>query len=461
MFGASSNYRTSTTIPSSTANANGQQQQTRGGSAFDNTTTNNIEPNNVTFKHTLHFDASFESANLDYAIQLSDYEYELYIRPDTNNLNKKLWFYFKVSNTFKNQKVLFTIANMSKHKSLYRDGMTPLVKSTSRNYWERIPEKQVYYYMKDNIYYLSFVFVFDNENDFYSFAYCYPYTYSDLQKYLFYIENLNLNYFSRSCLCRTIRHLRCDLLSITTPSNNDSKKPIICITSRIHPGETPSSYVCHGVINFLISNHPIAQRLRDNIRFYIVPMLNPDGVFEGNYRCCSMGYDLNRQWINPDEWCHPTIHAVRKLLLELTNHNNCNNEVNNNNTTNTNNMKGNKPITNNPIDFLIDLHAHSNASNGFMYLSDESDVLFPKYLDKIAKEFSLSDTKKDKDPTKLGTSRRVFGELLNIVKYCYTLEVSFYSYINVEKHVPFTIENYYQLGINLCLALDEYYQLQK
>ena len=39
-----------------------------------------------------------------------------------------------------------------------------------------------------------------------------------------------------------------------------------------------------GAIDFLISNHPIAKILRDHIVFKIVPMLNPDGVYLGNYR---------------------------------------------------------------------------------------------------------------------------------------------------------------------------------
>ena len=39
-----------------------------------------------------------------------------------------------------------------------------------------------------------------------------------------------------------------------------------------------------GMIDFLISNHPIAKVLREHIVFKIVPMLNPDGVYLGNYR---------------------------------------------------------------------------------------------------------------------------------------------------------------------------------
>ena len=39
-----------------------------------------------------------------------------------------------------------------------------------------------------------------------------------------------------------------------------------------------------GFIDFIVSNHPMARVLRDNIVFKIVPMLNPDGVYLGNYR---------------------------------------------------------------------------------------------------------------------------------------------------------------------------------
>ena len=80
--------------------------------------------------------------------------------------------------------MLLNLTNFSKGKSLYRDGMSPLVKSTSRPTWQRLPSRSTYYYKcprhKMN-YVLSFVFEFDSEDDTYYFAYSYPYTYSDLQ----------------------------------------------------------------------------------------------------------------------------------------------------------------------------------------------------------------------------------------------------------------------------------------
>ena len=44
-----------------------------------------------------------------------------------------------------------------------------------------------------------------------------------------------------------------------------------------------------GVIDFLVGNSPEAAALRDNFVFKIIPMLNPDGVINGNYRCSLVG----------------------------------------------------------------------------------------------------------------------------------------------------------------------------
>ena len=51
----------------------------------------------------------------------------------------------------------------------------------------------------------------------------------------------------------------------------------------------------HGVLEFLTGKTPEAALLRENFIFKIVPMLNPDGVINGNYRCNLAGVDLNRQ----------------------------------------------------------------------------------------------------------------------------------------------------------------------
>ena len=77
-----------------------------------------------------------------------------------------------------------------------------------------------------------------------------------------------------------------------------SKKGIV-ITARVHPGETGASYMMKGVIDYLVGPSIGARILRDNFVIKIVPMLNPDGVINGNTRCSLAGVDLNRNWMDP------------------------------------------------------------------------------------------------------------------------------------------------------------------
>ena len=83
----------------------------------------------------------------------------------------------------------------------------------------------------------------------------------------------------------------------------------------MHPGETNSSWVLHGMIEFLVSRE--AQKIRDNLIFKIVPMINPDGVVAGNYRTSFIGKDLNRLFL-PDDPTNPTYSKIDDLLKPET-----------------------------------------------------------------------------------------------------------------------------------------------
>ena len=62
----------------------------------------------------------------------------------------------------------------------------------------------------------------------------------------------------------------------------------------------------NGLLKTLMS--PEAHTLRQNFVFRIIPMLNPDGVVLGNYRCSQLGTDLNRRWDRPNRLLHPSIY---------------------------------------------------------------------------------------------------------------------------------------------------------
>jgi len=91
------------------------------------------------------------------------------------------------------------------------------------------------------------------------YSHCFPYTYSDLQEDLTRIEKdpLCTNFFYRSTLCRSLAGNKCEYLVITSkdkdPMSQKAKaKKGILISARVHPGESNSSWMMKGVIDFLV-----------------------------------------------------------------------------------------------------------------------------------------------------------------------------------------------------------------
>lgn len=236
------------------------------------------------------FDASFETGNLGRVDLVSDFEYDLFVRPDTCSPRLRYWFNFTVDNVRAEQRVVFTIVNLSNSVNLFKDGMTPLVKSSTRPKWQRIPREQVFYYKSaqhQDHHVLSIAFAFDREDDVYQFALTYPYSYS---RYLAHLDNLCAKHphAKRENLATSVQKRKIDVVTITSEDKRQPDelppKRVVLVMSRLHPSDSPSSYVCQGLMDFLVSSHPIAQLLRSYVIFKVVPMMNPDGVFLGNYR---------------------------------------------------------------------------------------------------------------------------------------------------------------------------------
>ena len=127
--------------------------------------------------------------------------------------------------------------------------------------------------------------------------------------------------FSRHALARTLAGNTLDLLVISDSTldlvaGSPSHKRALVMTGRVHPGETNASFMMHGIIDFLLGPSQYAAQLRAGFVIYVVPMLNPDGVILGNYRCSLSGHDLNRAYPAPHAELHPEICAVKKLARE-------------------------------------------------------------------------------------------------------------------------------------------------
>ncbi len=74
----------------------------------------------------------------------------------------------------------------------------------------------------------------------------------------------------------------------------------------------------HGLLDTLLNpkseeEEQLVNTLKDHFEFYIVPMMNVDGVINGNYRCSLAACDLNRKWLKPSKVLHPSVYYTKML----------------------------------------------------------------------------------------------------------------------------------------------------
>ena len=157
-----------------------------------------------------------------------------------------------------------------------------------------------------------------------------------------------------------------------------------------------------GLIDYLTGPSLDAKIIRDNFIFKIVPMLNPDGVINGNYRCGLAGVDLNRCWVDPSPKLHPTIYHAKAMVKQFVQ------EI--------------------EVVLVCDMHGHSRKKNIFMYgCSNKNNVkeqVFPKLLENNSELFSFPDCEFGIQKSKESTARIVIYKEFGIVN-CYTIESSF------------------------------------
>uniref|UniRef100_A0A8C9ZMQ1 Cytosolic carboxypeptidase 1 n=1 Tax=Sander lucioperca TaxID=283035 RepID=A0A8C9ZMQ1_SANLU len=393
---------------------------------------------------SLKFNSQFESGNLRKAVQIRKYEYDLVLNSDINSNHYHQWFYFEVSGMRVGTTYRFNIINSEKSNSQFNYGMQVLMYSvqeaiSGRPRWVRTGTDICYYKnhfarssiaaggQKGKSYYtMTFSTSFSHKDDVCYFAYHYPYTYSTLKMHLSKLEALRTPqiYLRQDVLCKTLGGNGCPLLTITAmPESNSNdhicqfrNRPLIFLSARVHPGETNASWVMKGTLEFLMSTSPLAASLREAYIFKIIPMLNPDGVVNGNHRCSLSGEDLNRQWQNPNPELHPTIYHTKSLLQYLAH------------------------IQRAPLVFC-DYHGHSRKKNVFMYGCSVKETVWqsnisatssdlqedlgyralPKILSQIAPAFSMASCSFVVERSKESTARVVVWREIG-VQCSYTME---------------------------------------
>ena len=421
-------------------------------------------PNPLYNDDNVIFDSDFEEGNLRMAIEISkNKEYDLIMRPETNAKKLYTFFFFSVliksyeNNNEKNNMIKLNIINKPKDKNFYNGQCPVLMFDTSINKWTRntfnvyainngLKNPNLKNEFKS---YFSLTFSFNfKPNVKYYFASCYPYTYTQLRLYL---NTLNKNCYKKIIKFgeagKTFNNNKIPYIVITNFECDEeelNEKKCVLVTGRIHSGETVSSYVVQGLIDFLVNlNNPISKYLRDKFIFKIIPMLNIDGVIFGNYRLNILGKDMNRLWtpnipFNSDE-CDQSSLYINSIIDIIK-----------------------KTLNNRNIFLYCDFHGHSGKHNYFLYgcPKEGNENYHKKFMEIYAKKsniFSLNDCVHKIMPKKMNTCRALLKNVFSVdLSYC--LETSMFSYvlkdeINGKKICPFTIEKYKQIGMDFCLSL--------
>ncbi|KAM6202249.1 LOW QUALITY PROTEIN: cytosolic carboxypeptidase 3 [Rhynchocyon petersi] len=400
--------------------------------------------------NTLVFEARFESGNLQKVVKVAEYEYQLTLRPDLFTNKHTQWYYFQVTNTQAGIVYRFTIVNFTKPASLYNRGMRPLFYSEKeakihRVGWKRVGDQIKYY--RNNLrqdghryFSLTWTFQFPHSQDTCYFAHCYPYTYSNLQDYLSRINDdpVRSKFCKIRVLCHTLARNMVYVLTITNPPKNTElkKRKAVILTARVHPGETNSSWIMKGFLDYILGDSSDARLLRDIFIFKVVPMLNPDGVIVGNYRCSLAGRDLNRSYTSVLKQSFPSVWYTRNMISRL--------------------MEKREVI------LYCDLHGHSKKENIFMYGCDGSSRsktlylqqrIFPLMLSKNCPDkFSFLACKFNIQKSKEGTGRVVMWRMG--IRNSFTMEATFCgSTLGNKRGTHFNTKDLESMGYHFCDSL--------
>nr|XP_022332391.1 uncharacterized protein LOC111129975 isoform X10 [Crassostrea virginica] len=416
----------------------------------------------------LVFESRFESGNLRQARRVGQCEYELVLKTDLYTNRHTQWYYFRVQNAVPGVVYKFRIVNLLKKDSLYNYGMRPLLYSENDaknksqgwiraghhiSYSRNIMHLHCPLLMRGIPYYeLEWQMEFPNAEDTYYLAHCYPYTFTDLKEDLDAMLNSpeRRQWIKREVLCETRAGNSCFLVTCTnfdTSREEQIKKKVVVVTARVHPGESQASWMMKGLLDYITSSDHTAHELRNRFIFKVVPMLNPDGVIVGNYRCSLAARDLNRNYRHPRKESFPTVWFTKSMMEKI--------------------------LERHDILLYCDLHGHSRKHNVFMYGNNTSEVeaddgvgaaqaylrerLFPWLMSQRSPDkFSFPSCKFQIKRCKESTGRVVMWRQMRVLN-SFTLEATFSGTILNRKELRhFNIGDFMEMGRVLSQVVLDY-----
>lgn len=190
-------------------------------------------------------------------------------------------------------------------------------------------------------------------------AYCFPYNWAYLQQRIktwsaspcVRVDTLGTSYEGLPIQMLTVtRGAQQAEANGAEASRAEAGKTHIWIHARIHPSESPGSWQLDGLMDALLAANPVAEAYRNQSVFYVVPFINPDGVYGGYSRSNALGINQEINWNHPDSLTSVEVAAVRAKMAELS--------------------------------FDLVLNIHSQSSDGVSYYIHTAESTTPDYFDR-------------------------------------------------------------------------------
>jgi hypothetical protein len=227
-----------------------------------------------------------------------DNRYSIYIHDDNNDTTLpksfRSWYYKEFRGI---------PANVEMKINVYGDGwrggdfVIPVYSYYGKK-WHRFEEEDIFEEFSEDPHLYNYRITKKFKKPFVTIARYYPYDtarIAKLEKRFSFKPYFRAKQIGQTGMGRPLK-----MFTITDFSVPNNRKKAIWLHARTHPSETGSSYMLEGIMEYILKKKKIDD-IKINLKklvFYIVPMLNYDGVAAGNARVTPYtSIDLERQWL--------------------------------------------------------------------------------------------------------------------------------------------------------------------
>lgn len=348
----------------------------------------------------------------------------LHWKHKTSSDDQYYWFYFRMDHV-QNKTVTVNLKNLSgvyrgKPHLIYTAGTQP-VYSYDKKSWERITEVSY----DSSAHTLTFRNHFTQDSVWVAYAHPYPYS-----RELEFVSSLpqNSRYLKTDILGSSVQSRPIRLLTITDPSFPDKGKKVVLITTLQHAGEYIGGFFIEGMTGYLLSEDAAATEARKKIIYKIVPMMNPDGIYNGMTRLNANYEDLNQEWDDDysDTAHKPTEPEVAGVKLWIRNW-----------------LRSGKKI-----DLALDVH--SQGQQGTINILHVPHGILKGLVEKLQKYWPVESI----DMTFAGSANECLVNEFHVAAGTFEIPQSF-----VNEGYYLTIEDYHHYGSGTVQGITDYFNL--